>query len=401
MSDNSMILFLTLMAFLVVLVKLLRSYKSDPTGHVLLFYFFFGFGPVINYLLGFPIYFGTVEEQIPKACLIMLVGIVSLALPNFFGEKKIAKVNIERIEPHRWQALKVALVLAIFYGAAKVLIVAPLRFGGASKIQMINAALPGLHYIYLLMQFYLCAFYFSAKTSHMKKLYWGNFMVYLIYCLVIGERDFIFPLFSVLIFQSITKGRKKQGLKLLLAGLGLALGATAIFFFRDSSQESANPLAALLGQGSILFINTYVLKIFEGGAEFFHGETFLNSLLNLAPSWIYKTDYNNLDWFKSQYAAASDSGYGFALDAEGYMNFGLLGVFGLFILIGLYFKFVFKRFESSEFARYMSVFSVGFIMYALRNDSLALFKGHLYGAIIYLALNTTSYLISIRTGRSK
>lgn len=396
MQDKTQILILTMSALGLALFKLYKSSQKDPVGHILLFYFFFGFGPLINYLLGFPIYFGIVEEYMPKAALIMFLGMLFLALPHLFMNKEIKTQALERSEPHRWQALQLALWAAVLYGCAKAVIVLPLRISGGSKIEMINAALPQLHYIYLLLQFYFCAFYFSAKRSGLSKLYWTNFAVYLIYCVVIGERDFIFPLFSIFIIKSIVETKKHAALKLIGGGAALAGLATAIFFLRDTTQESFNPIAAILSQGSILFVNTYVLKIFEGGRAFFYGETYWNSLLNLAPSWIYQTDYNNLDWFKNQYAAASDSGYGFALDAEGYMNFGLIGVCASFFLIGLFLKILIANFHKSEFARYMTLFSVGFIMYALRNDSLALFKGLLYGAIIYLALNTGSYILAIR-----
>lgn len=397
MGDKTLVLFYTVAAFCVVALKLAKSRARDPIGYILLFYFFFGFGPVINYLLDLPIYFGIVTENIPEASLIMLVGIGSFALPHLVWNNpklEMPKISNER---HDWEALKIAFAASCLYGAGKIALMMPMRIAGASKIQMINIALPQLHYIYLLIQLYLSAFYFSVKERPgLGRLYWLNIAIYIVYCLVVTERDFIFPLISIFIMRSLVGENKLSLIKMLAVGISFVLFGTMMFFFRDSNQEASSVLAATLSQGSILFINTFVLKVFQNGHDFFLGETFLNSLINLAPSWVYKTDYNNLDWFKNLYAAASDSGYGFALDAEGYINFGYAGVVMVFGSIALYWKLLLSKFEKSEFYRYLCLFSVGFVMYALRNDSLALIKGIVYAMIIYLALNTGSYLLSLR-----
>lgn len=397
MADKTLISIYTLLALALVVLKLAKSRSSDPIGYILLFYFFFGFGPVVNYLFDLPIYFGIVTENIPQASLIMLTGMASFGLPHIFGKDPELKIPEHTKERHNWEALKIALFLSCAYGALKIALMLPMRFAGSSKIAMINVALPQLHYVYLLLQMYFCAFYFSVEERKgLKKYYWANVAVYVLYCLVVTERDFIFPVISILIMRALTKGKKIPLWKMAAAGGSLALFGTLIFFLRDKHQESTGIIAATLSQGSILFINTFVLKVFQNGHEFFYGETFLNSVANLLPSWVYKTDYNNLAWFKNLYAAASDSGYGFALDAEGYINFGLPGVVLVFGFIALYWKILLSKFSQSEFYRYLSLFSVGFVMYSIRNDSLALIKGILYAVIIYLAINTGSYLLSIR-----
>ncbi|MBC77590.1 MAG: hypothetical protein CME64_16415 [Halobacteriovoraceae bacterium] len=397
MSDWWTVLLWTIFSLGVVVLKLGKSKSKDPIGYILLFYFFFGFGPVVNYLLGMPIYFGIVKEHIPSAAMIMSLGILSFAFPHLIFKDHSLVPDENSDEPHRWEALKIALMGSIVYGGAKCLLMLPLKAQGATKIEMISIALPQLHYIYLLLQLYFCAFYFSAKrVDGLAKIYWLNVAVYIVYCLVVAERDFIFPLASIFIMKSLVEGKKVSWRKLAFGGVSLGVLGTIIFYLRDGTQEAGNIVSAVLSQGSILFINTFVLKVFEQGHEFFYGETFLNSLINLAPSFVYKTDYNNLAWFKNLYAPASDSGYGFALDAEGYINFGFAGVVLVYLSLAFYWRVLLSKFSSSEFFRYLTLFSVGFVMYALRNDSLALFKGILYAIIIYLFINTTSYLLSIR-----
>jgi hypothetical protein len=163
----------------------------------------------------------------------------------------------------------------------------------------------------------------------------------------------------------------------------MLITATGIFYFRDTTQESQGFISSILNQGSLLFINTFSLKLLHERIDYFMGFTYLNSLFNLFPSWIYKTDFNTLDWFKNNYAAASTSGYGFGLDAEGYINFSYLGVF--FTFFGLLFiqRKITKYITTHPFFLYYSVFFSAFTMYSIRNDSLALFKGNLYGIIFF------------------
>ncbi|MCT4643106.1 MAG: hypothetical protein N4A33_12520 [Bacteriovoracaceae bacterium] len=375
--------------------KMLTSGRKDPVTFIMMFYFFFGFGPVINYLSGSPIYFGIVEENIEGASLIMLLGIASLGIPFIFFPGKKLSYHSELNERHKWLALYPVLWMSIIFGGIRLMIILPFRFTGATKVDMVNFALPQLHYIYLLLEFYFLSFYFNVVgDKKLTRLYWINVAIYTAYCVVIGERDFIFPLLAIFVMRTIM-GKKQSIFKFIMVGVGLVGVATAMFIFRDSTQEGKNPLVDILNQGSILFINTYCLKIFEDGHQFFNGWTYINSLSNLLPSFLYKTDHNTLSWFKDLYAPNSDSGYGFSLDAEGYINFGYKGVIGFFLALSMYWKILLRNFEKNEFFKYLTFFSTCFVMYSLRNDSLALFKGTFYAIIIYAAINSLSFIIAL------
>jgi hypothetical protein len=167
--------------------------------------------------------------------------------------------------------------------------------------------------------------------------------------------------------------------------------ATGIFFIRDSSQNSQGVLASILNQGSLLFVNTFSVKLLHERVDYFMGFTYLNSLFNLLPSWIFKTDFNTLDWFKNNYAAASTSGYGFGLDAEGYINFSYFGVFLTFLMILIIQRKIMKHIASHPFFVYYSVFFSAFTMYSLRNDTLAFLKGNLYGIIFFYLIYRFSW----------
>lgn len=341
--------------------------------------------------MGLPIYFGTVTEYIPQACEIFLVATLSMGLVSICYPMNRPYPKPQTLHrPINYVSLWIPITFSIVYSLSAIVYLFLVTDG--SKISKINALIPQLHYNYLILQIFLIAFAFLIpKGSTMAKAWKINFACYLFYCLVVGERDFVFPIIALIVhnlaFKKITK---KESLLYVAGFFGFMALSTIIFFIRDANQSTGSALEGLLNQGSILFINTQVIKMLNESYQFFGGYTYFNSILNLLPSWIYKTDFNTLAWFKQNYAAASDSGYGFALDAEGWMNFGLIGVSLTYIVMGISQRIAFNNFFAGPFFHYFSVFYTGFVMYSLRNDSLALLKGNLYAIIFYFIIHTTS-----------
>lgn len=379
-------------SILIIVVRFFIGGKKDPLTYMTMFYFFFTFGPIINHLLGLPIYFGTPQEYILAASNNFAIAIVTMSLISFLFP--YLKEKSEQISPNRdYHFLKFIFIAFTLYAIIQSLYVLFFSFGG-SKIDKINFLIPKIHYNYLMIQVYLVSFYFLLKQ---KKLYWINLISYIFYCLITGERDFIFPLVAIGIHLSIFSHLNfKQKVILFITGIGFFGLATLIFFLRDSSQESSSVLGSILNQGSLLFINAYTIKLLNDSYEFFNGFTYLNSIQNLLPSWIYKTDFNTLAWFKNNYAPKSNSGYGFGLDAEGYMNFGHIGVVCTFVFITIIQKITFMNFSSKDFFKYYSVFFTAFTMYSFRNDSLAFFKGNLYAIIFFGIIFYISNLLDNR-----
>src|SRR5262249_21517515 len=137
---------------------------------------------------------------------------------------------------------------------------------------------------------------------------------------------------------------------LAVGGLLLGTLGTAIFFFRDVNQEFTSPWVALLNQGSLLFVNTYTLFLLDGRVGHFGGETYMHALANLIPG--VGVGFNLPDWLKDHYAFASNSGYGYGLDAEGYLNFGWAGVLATFLAIGLLQRWAFNMRRARDFVGY-------------------------------------------------
>jgi hypothetical protein len=84
-----------------------------------------------------------------------------------------------------------------------------------------------------------------------------------------------------------------------------------------------------------------------------------------------------------------NAGIGYSIPAEGYLNFGRIGVLGICLLLGLAFAWAYARFDFSvgRTSRLLYAVLVAVLPFGLRSDSLGLIKSVLYSAIlIQLAL---------------
>ncbi|MBL8975117.1 MAG: oligosaccharide repeat unit polymerase [Myxococcales bacterium] len=384
MSEDATTLAALVVAVLLFVACLRRCGLADPLVAIMAFYLFFAFGPVLNHLLGAPIYFGTKIHYIPQAAGIFTLGMLGLGLPAWFIplRRQAFQADARRPSPLAPILRPAHLVMGLVSAA---LVLRALAAGTADKVAIIGAVGPSLHYPYLLIELYLTAFYFHTGRGAPDRLAWRfNTAAYLTYCVLTGERDFIFTMVGVMIVHALLRPREARAWPLVLGGLLLGALGTAMFFLRDANQEFSSPWVALLNQGSLLFVNTFTLFLLDGQVGHFWGETYLLALANLIPG--VGVSFNLPDWLRDQYAYASSSGYGYGLDAEGYLNFGWLGVFATFLAIGLLQRRTFNMRRARDFVIYYAVFLSGFTMYCLRNDSIALFKGHLYAVVAYAAL---------------
>ncbi|MFP5387114.1 MAG: O-antigen polymerase [Bacteriovoracia bacterium] len=375
------------MSVVLITLKLMKSGLKDLMTPLCLFYFYFAFGPVINYLFGYNIYFGIPQEYIPGASLIFLTALSTMVIGSFLWPERRSGLFFPKLNLNALAPIYLISVLYAIYVIVMVFI-----SGADNKIAKIGIANPALHYNYLLLQLYLISFFFLLKNGVLKKLYFTNTIFYILYSLVIGERDFIFPVFSLLFHRSaFDPDGKRSNWKLIGAMVAMMFIATGVFFIRDASQASEGVLSSILNQGSLLFVNTFSLKLLHERIDYFLGFTYFNSFLNLLPDWIYKTDFNTLDWFKNSYAEASTSGYGFGMDAEGFINFSYFGVFLAFFIILVCERKIVKHLGKHPFFTYYSVFFTSFTMYSFRNDSLAFLKGNLYATIFFFLIYKLSW----------
>jgi len=118
----------------------------------------------------------------------------------------------------------------------------------------------------------------------------------------------------------------------------------------------------------------------------------VHTAVNLVPSFVLPEirQESLLAWFKERYAPTSQSGYGFGMEAEAYLNFGFLGpvvVFALWAFFLCRLHAGYRALPGALLYRYAYTFFVPFSLYSIRGDSLMCVKGLLYsvGAVWLLA----------------
>lgn len=387
MDSYKLKVILTIVFSLILLLIMFFVFGTkDQLMIIPFFYFYFSFGPAINYVFNFPIYKGIVIERIFESTIIFTTALISMLFSGYFFKKNpICSVQKET---------KINFIIFDFIFILSIIFTLYFLFDNrnqffVAKNNKIADFGNTLHYSYLFLQICILSLYFLIKNKKRSlRFYFVNLLLYIFYCLLFGERDFVFVI-AVLVWFSYLKGEKtassKNKIFLFIKILLLIFLATMMFNFRleDSSGIS---LEGILNQGSILFINTQIIEYTDNYKILMLGKTYLNSIMNILPSQVYSTHFSLPIWFKDFYAPGGVSGYGFALDAESYLNFRYFGVALFFCVIVAFYRYLSNRLQKSYFYNYYNVFFTIFFLYSLRNDSLALIKGSIYGLIFYYGL---------------
>ncbi len=346
----------------------------------------FAFGPLVNVLMGETIYSGIVEDKLDQASTGFLSALVALALADLVLPQR-GSFTDDRPARRRYDLLPLVLVLSISYAVTVVATRGWLMIG-LGKLERIALAGP-LHYQYLLVETFVLALYFLARrTPSHHVLYWINAGCYLAYCLVTTERDFIFIGLALLIqWQLFSAGGRSR--RLILFGLaGLAL-ASALAAWREGLEVS---VAQTLNQGSIPFVDTFLMDTVPASLPYRAGRTYLDAVVSVLPlPGLRSADELGLaDWLVSLYAPGYDGGFGFSLTGEAYLNFGMVGIPVVFFLVGLGVRVVVNRCDRSDFSTYLAVLVLSGLFNALRGDSAQLLKTVCYGAVFFAVLHVVS-----------
>lgn len=365
-------------AVAVPIVLLLRSGRRDILPYLAAYFVYFGLGPVANYALGNGIYAGVVQSKIGQATGGMLLALIGVLAVGLLVPVRRTAMDRSRLDnPARRYHFPPFLFLGLAsYSLVIILIHGPAAFAG-DKLDRIAQAGPW-HYKYLLLQILACALYFTAMSTRFGQVtYWLNFACYLGYCLVTDERDFIFVVFSLLLHTQLFR-RRSMSLRLGLAGAASIIGATSLAILR--SPGDGGGVSRMLDEGSTIFPDTFVMMAVPQFTPFAYGETYLRSLISLVPGF---PTYSLADWLVQVYNPGSDSGYGFSLTAEAYMNFGLVGIPVLFMALTVLQRFLVNRVDHGHFYAYASILFTMTWMYNFRGESMATLKTLLYGAILF------------------
>lgn len=377
-------------AIAIVLFMLFRRSGGGVLGYLAAFLVLIGLGPVVNYLLDQQIYVGVVEAYIPAAVDGYLFAVAGLLLADLSVRRQVAPLAVDDVRGASWASrygFPVAVLLGISaaYGASVVI-----ARGGAlltsDKLAAIQLAGP-LHYPYLLVQICLAATYLLIRARPgVHKLFWANMAVYAIYCLLTSERDFLLVFVGIAIVSQNQKVRVNMFTSLLLGVVAAVVGA-ALFTLRGG-EAGSSPVTVILGQGSLLFVDTKVLSyvpIFQPHAL---GASYLDSLVSALSFGAWSPGVGLSQWLISIYAPGSDSGYGFSMIGELVYNFGQWAILPAFFVLGRIIAAAVSRAYRSPFAAYLSTFAIVFLPYMLRSDSRGLFSGVIYALLLFAVLTT-------------
>lgn len=377
----------------VVVMALLRLFRRGGTSNVLLyvaaFFAFTAYGPVINLLTGADIYIGIVQDQINSAVIGFALALVGMVAADAMAPQRTKYDDTPlRTEDRGYDILPLVFVVLIVYACWILATAYPMLLSG-NKNEQIAAAGPG-HYVYLLIAQSAVSLYFVARRTTFVHWLWAiNLGVYVLYCLLTSERDFLFALFALVIHRDLLANKRRT-----IALPGLAVGGVIVgsLLFAGRANEQLD-IAGVFNQGSILFVDTFLMQEIPAHIPFEWGATYGQAFVGLLPHWLIDTGRLPLDqWLVNLYAPSSGSGYGFSLTAEAYMNFGLVGIPVMTFLLALAHRWLVNRADCGNWYAFFSVYSTMVWMFAMRGDFSQIVKSLLYGMLFFGAV----YVISTK-----
>ncbi|GAA3448803.1 O-antigen polysaccharide polymerase Wzy family protein [Dactylosporangium matsuzakiense] len=375
------------LAALAVPLLLVVGGRRDMLAYLAAYFLLFGFGPVVSYQLGGTIYFGTNTLLIGRAALGLLLAFTGVvAVGVLLRQRRDIRDPRQGLDRQRRMPLVPAVLALLTLYALAVLAWGGPAFLAGTKLDRIAVAGP-FHYDYLLLEMCACALYFIAQeTSTGRFAYRVNLGVYIAYCLATGERDFIFVLFALVLHRELVRTERRIPGSVLW-GAGLAVGATALFALRGGGAPGDSDASQILNQGSVLFVDTWVMGHVPSTEPYQHGASYLRALVNLIPGQ-HQTPL--AQWLVDRYAPGSSSGYGFSLTGEAYANFGLYGVPALFALLTAAHRWLVNRIDRAPVYAYASILFTVAWMYGFRGESQSLLKTVVYGAVFFGVIRAVS-----------
>lgn len=344
----------------------------------LLLYLYFFAGPFVASLLGYEIYVGIEFEFLGEALLVLSVAVFAMMLGSWLPARS------ERV-PDFYSASggggNIFLLLPIFGLLLVVLALFWLYFlgiiqSGMNKTEKILAV--GIYHYAVVTLVPAALIAYMALTVEVRRNYL-IFMIciflYCLYSLLMGERDFLLlalPIYFWLIRDAFT-------------GLRYPLALVFVFVFVFVSMSGGRSdifnqgfVSSLLNQGSNLMVMTNVLQYIEEGGEFIWGGSYISAFVNLITAGFVNITEPRSVWFSNYYSNGT-SAYGFSLEAEAYLNFGIAGVLVMFFFYGYYYAwveyFAIKRSHLGYLLYYHFLF---FGIYAIRGESLVVLKSLAY-----------------------
>jgi hypothetical protein len=183
-----------------------------------------------------------------------------------------------------------------------------------------------------------------------------------------------------------------------LVPLARQTGLDADAQLTHASEVTAEEMVGSLATTSSanLFIFTKIAAWVPAYYGYSYGQTYLDAVVTLIPAQEETRTRSLLAWFRDEYAPRGMSGYGFALDAEAYMNFGWLGPPIFFLAWGAFLGLAHlpRRRIRKPRQLFYSVYPLVISVFAIRADFRGFSRMLLYGVALLLLIEVTAFVLT-------
>jgi len=369
--------------------------KLSPLAIYLFCYFYFCFGPYMANMLDITIYSGIKTAYLYQSSFAFFLAIATLSLfpSNLIGRIELGFTVVIKDPVFLRQ-------IALFFMSVPVLLLFLFAFSrigisGLDKVQRIQSVGIG-HYVILTLWplFLFCFLTVMPKVSmetRMLTKFGAVVLLSFTYCYYMGERAF--ALLFVPLYFWFYKDKAIALWKMLLGGSLGALAFTLMSAGRSTEMDSGG-LESFLNQGSNLMVTSNIISWLDNGMLIQLGESYFSGFINMLSLGAIKLTTPLSIWFSRQYSsAANDGAYGFSIEGEALLNFGFAGIPVLFAFIAVFLAWNYQGFlKNRPFGTLMTYFTLFYFVYAIRGESLILFKAFIYCVVIFFG----SLLISQR-----
>jgi hypothetical protein len=385
-----------LLALLFVVVVGFVDWRSNPRSPKVLTFvagtlFYFMFGPIIAHQVGLPIYKGIDIAYLDRAALLSTLCLGAFAAGAALGvlpQRRHHGRAAFRAPTATYQALADVMFVGLSL-AAVVLAVVNLDRMGAPKD--VTTFWPG-HYRFLLAWMIGFIIRFSVVFRFDWIVFFG-LICFVLYCTVFSERDFIFP---VICFGFMILGSKRFGVVRFVPLIAAALLVVWLLSIRrEGVIFESGAIVSLLNQSANVFVDTFTIKHRQLTGEMLWGSSYLASALKTLTFNLVYLGPPLAEWLVIEFLGPNvPAGFGFSLEAEAYLNFGYAGSAVVFLALGgLAASLLTAERLRSYGGRVSAVFAMTLGLYAIRGESLNLFKPALYVVLLILTLRGAAWLI--------
>ena len=363
--------------------------KISPLAIYLFCYFYFCFGPYIANMLELPIYSGIKKDYLYESSFAFFLAIATLSLfpSNWIGKITTGYALVIK-EPI---LVRQIATFFMFFPVVALFLLAFMRIGFAplDKVQRIQSVGIGHYVILTLWPLFLFCYMVVMPKSIMTLKVFLKFscivFLYFTYCYYMGERDF--ALLIVPLYFWFYKDQSVALWKLILGG-GLGGFGFTLMSAGRSSEFAGSGLGSFLNQGSNLMVTSNVISWLEQGQLVMWGQSYFSGFVNMLTLGAVKLTTALSIWFSRKYSpAANDGAYGFSIEGEALLNFGFIGIPFLFAFIAFFLAWNYEGYlKNRPVGTLLTYFSLFYFVYAIRGESLILFKAFIYCVIIFFSL---------------